>query len=551
MSKFLVGLAAMSACTVAALLPGDASACGGCFHPENDPEITVVTGHRMAFAISPKQTVLWDQVEYSGSPKEFAWVLPIKPGARLELANNAWFEALDAATSTRVIAPQLFCSFDNGFDGPYYGDDSGSGCGCGDEVAYAGGGSGAAGSSTGGDNQPPPVTVVQRETVGPYDVVTLSASIPGVLTNWLATNGFAVDPTVSPIIDQYQQEGFDFIAMRLQPEAGIQNMKPVRVVSPGASPVLPLRMVSAGTGANTAVTLFIIGEGRWEAKNLPNGAVAPADVTWDYLTSSSDYAARRLDVLAGDKGRTWITPYAHQGALLSPVTNSLGFQTQYIVGESTLNTINQLIVSTGLSNNETYDTLCAVAADSYADSNALVVDPCADGTGGGGGSGGSGGSGGGGGSATVGSGGGGGSGVIDCGEVGPGEIDARTLACAGNPDVPNSKFDDLSVALTGMHPSSVWVTRLEANLSRAGLELDLELQASANQATQDNWLTPGKKQNVPCVESAVIPPEDSNALQARRERRAMAAASAALVALALAFARRAARALAPSLARSR
>ena len=56
-------------------LPDDARACGGCFVPS---ETTVVTAHRMALAISPVQTVLWDQIQYAGSPAEFAWVLPVK-----------------------------------------------------------------------------------------------------------------------------------------------------------------------------------------------------------------------------------------------------------------------------------------------------------------------------------------------------------------------------------------------------------------------------------------------------------------------------------------
>jgi hypothetical protein len=74
---------------------GRADACGGCFH-EPDPvtgqqnQSTLVVAHRMAVAISTTHTVLWDQVEYAGSPTSFAWVLPVKPGAYLELSTDAW-----------------------------------------------------------------------------------------------------------------------------------------------------------------------------------------------------------------------------------------------------------------------------------------------------------------------------------------------------------------------------------------------------------------------------------------------------------------------------
>ena len=118
----------------------DAHACGGCFHQESDPQATVVTGHRMALSISPTQTVLWDQVRYAGSPSEFAWVLPIKPGARLEIGHNAWFEALEAATTTRVLAPRINCAPPPDFSEDYYYPthdyyDSGCNCGCSDDVA--------------------------------------------------------------------------------------------------------------------------------------------------------------------------------------------------------------------------------------------------------------------------------------------------------------------------------------------------------------------------------------------------------------------------------
>src|SRR5262245_4017582 len=73
--RLLAPMAALA--FTALLLPAtDARACGGCFHPPiiSQGESTVVTGHRMAFSTSPTQTVLWDQIKYSGDPKDFAWV---------------------------------------------------------------------------------------------------------------------------------------------------------------------------------------------------------------------------------------------------------------------------------------------------------------------------------------------------------------------------------------------------------------------------------------------------------------------------------------------
>ncbi len=83
--------------------PGWAQACGGCFGPPQT--VSTVTAHRMAFAVSKERTVLWDQFEYSGSPEEFSWVLPVAPGAYLEASTEAWFDALEGMTATRVSPP--------------------------------------------------------------------------------------------------------------------------------------------------------------------------------------------------------------------------------------------------------------------------------------------------------------------------------------------------------------------------------------------------------------------------------------------------------------
>jgi hypothetical protein len=56
----------------------DAHGCGGCFHqPSPTQDGTVVTDHRMIFAVSPTQTTLYDEIQYQGSPSSFAWVLPV------------------------------------------------------------------------------------------------------------------------------------------------------------------------------------------------------------------------------------------------------------------------------------------------------------------------------------------------------------------------------------------------------------------------------------------------------------------------------------------
>lgn len=430
----------------------EAHGCGACISPPG--ESTVVTGHRMALSISPKQTVLWDQIEYAGAPESFAWVLPVKPGAIIQLSNDAFFDTLDAATTTQILQPQVSCGSDSSF-------------GCGNSFGNSGGtaaleadGSSCVfceGETKGGGFAPPPVTVVSRGSVGPYSMVTLSTDTPGALNTWLTENGFALDPATQPVVDAYIAEGFDFIALKLLPDKDVRAMKPVRVVQEGANPTLPLRMVAIGTSANVALTLFVISEGRWEAQNFENTIVPSSLVAWDFNDSSSNYGELREKALARNGGATWLTAFAFQGALLSSLPSSpgLGFGGRmYRISDGTsfANTIAEAYIRQGISNGDTENDSCLAALDTLANNKAMVARPC----------------------------------PLDiplddptCGaSVSIDEIHAGSLACGS--------LDDVAVALTGLHPADVWMTRIEANLPHSALNKDLVLQAASLQLSENN-----------------------------------------------------------------
>jgi hypothetical protein len=441
----------------------DADACGACLVPPSDS--TIVTGHRMALSISTKQTVLWDQIQYQGAPADFAWVLPVKPGAVIEVSSDAWFETLEAATGVQVFQPNVDCG--GGSSGPSLG------CGASDSLAFAGSGGDFEDGASG-----PKVEVVHRGTVGPYETVTLSTETPGVLNDWLNKAGYAIDAESQPVIDAYVEEGFDFIALKLQPNKDVKEMKPVRVVQPGASPALPLRMVAIGTGANVAITLFVIGEGRWEAKNFTN-AVAPLDLlSWDFKDQSSNYGTLRQKALEQNGGATWLTAFAQPGALLSPLQAPfIGGTRNYSVSgnfSDFVDTIAAAYVQRGVANSEDTVTECTAIFPQIANSSQVVSDPCPFGKP---------------------------SNDPSCLEVAPGEIDARSLECG--------KLDDVGVALTGMHPNDVWLTRLEANLPRAALASDLVVQASGSQTAVDNLMQArsGKNTEELCGSQAAALPE--------------------------------------------
>jgi hypothetical protein len=434
----------------------DAKACGGCFVPQ--AENTVVTGHRMVMSISKTQTVLWDQIQYAGEPEEFSWVLPIKPGAHIEVGADAWFEVLDAATTTAVTAAPQFCGGGGNVDG-------GFGCGAmsSADAAFAGG----------RQAEPPQVEVVHQGTVGPYETVTLSADDPTALAAWLTSHGYQLPDDIKPVVDAYVDEGFDFIALRLIPGVGVQQMQPVRVITAGAGFALPLRMVAAGTGAKTALSLFVISEGRYQTGNFENVALDPAALTWDFATDSSNYSSLRQEMLAQNNGHSWLTSYARRGPFFSEVSTKVGFSNfvSYQVGTSQARTIAEAYARQGLLNSETSDTSCLGVFEAIAGSDKTVVPACAPDEEG-------------------------------CVPAGADEIDADTLACG--------TLDDLAVALVGMAPKDVWITRLDAELPRTALATDLQLEAADEQRAVENRHLTDNTTNDPCAPGAVTAPLGKN-----------------------------------------
>jgi len=305
MRKSLLGAAAAAAVTLVGATARDARACGGCFHPPTESG-TVITDHRMIFAVSPQQTTLYDEIEYQGSPSSFAWVLPIHGTVTVGLSSDVLFQAMDQATTTTIVAPTLPpCPS----------------CGCAPQAGFAASGSS---SSSGGSGGGASVTVLQQQVVGPYDTVQLASTDPMALTTWLTANGYAIPTSVTPIIDAYVSEGFDFLAMRLAPGQGVQAMRPVSVTSTGAGLSLPLRMVAAGTGATVGITLWVVSTGRYEPMNFQTFTIAGSDLTWDWSVDDSNYTSVQAKKEAALGNAAWqiesslsLSPFQIENVVLS------------------------------------------------------------------------------------------------------------------------------------------------------------------------------------------------------------------------------------------
>ena len=272
------------ASTLAAFAERDAAACGGCFHPPTQT-VSDITDERMLLAVSQTQTSLYDQIRYSGNPTSFAWVLPIRGTVDVALSADVLFDSIDALTTTQIVPPEPNCPSPN----------------CSGPVGFGGATAPTAGGQDGAGN----VTVTKQENVGPYATVQLHSTDPTALNDWLAQNGYSIPTDVTPVIDAYLNEGFDFLAMKLLPNQGIQAMRPVRVTMPGASLSLPLRMAAVGTGASVGITIWVVSDGRYEPQNFPSYHIEDSSLVWDFTANQSNYTKLRSQNETALGGKGW------------------------------------------------------------------------------------------------------------------------------------------------------------------------------------------------------------------------------------------------------
>ncbi|MDC0739961.1 DUF2330 domain-containing protein [Polyangium mundeleinium] len=249
-------------------------------------ESSKVTRHRTLLVFSAQKTTVVDQVEFAPVPESFAWVLPVPASATIALSSDALFNNLDVVTETVITPPPFVCP-------P-------SDCGT--------GGMGGAGGGGGGM---PAEVVPARETVGPYNIVSLQPGDPQALKDWLAAHGYAVDAGTAALIDSLATvQGYGFVALRMAPSASTLATRPIRVTLQGSVPTLPMRFSRAGAPMALPTRLYVVAGGRVDSQNMPSVTVSLDNLLWNWDTGTSNYASLRQDAFNVVGGTGWVVEHA-------------------------------------------------------------------------------------------------------------------------------------------------------------------------------------------------------------------------------------------------
>ena len=288
----ILALGILGAAALAIAIHHAALACGG-FFCTNSP--VDQNAERIIFTQNRDGTIsAYIQIQYTGSAEDFSWILPLPAAIDAEDievpedAMAAFFE-LDVATDPVFIPPPIpDCALQ--------------------DVRFMAVSEVAEGT----------VTVFASGAVGPYGFDVIGSDDPDAVVNWLRDNGYQVTVEMEPLIDVYVFEKFAFLAMRLLPDKGAQDVEPVKITYPSDKPMIPLRLTAVAATPDMGVMVWVFGDKQAYPTNYAKLEIPDTDITF-FPFGGTNY--RQLLGEQADEygGQGFITEYAAPSRELSVI----------------------------------------------------------------------------------------------------------------------------------------------------------------------------------------------------------------------------------------
>jgi hypothetical protein len=289
-----LSLAGAGLLAVLAGAPQRAQACGGFFCSTTPID---QSGEQIIFSLSQSHVTAHIQISFQGQAKDFAWVVPVQVKPELSVGSQSVFTALQQQTQPQFLVDWKFDSNYCGFRGPVAGAPSGAG--------------GKAPTPPAADNG---VMVLDMKEVGPYDSVTLSATDPTALVQWLNKNGFTQPPSAEPLIKHYVQLGMFFVALKLQQNAGVGEIQPIVLDMDNPEPCVPLILTQVAAIPDMPVYAYVLGKARAFPKNWFHVVLNERKIDW--LNGGSNYKTVVTDAINEAAGHGFVTEFAGKSDFL-------------------------------------------------------------------------------------------------------------------------------------------------------------------------------------------------------------------------------------------
>jgi hypothetical protein len=286
----LAALVAVQALVLAR--PALACGCGAVLTPQNTAvadETSLVRFQGTPGSGTPGTEDIVMSLRLAGSPASAAWFLPVPAKPTFALAGVDLFNSLAQVTAPRV--------------------------------RVVGGGSGHGEGAAAPPN--PQVSVLQQQTVGPYQVATLAANDGTALHDWLSAHGYQLPPALAGAVQPYAQAGWMYVAVRFDPAAGQQTigtqLPPLRVSFPSSQLVYPMRLTRMASTDQT-VRIYVLADHRVRS----TGSVGPTESQVSYA-GWQDPGTAPAALKALLPHRMFLTRFDQVGLAPSSVTDDYHF----------------------------------------------------------------------------------------------------------------------------------------------------------------------------------------------------------------------------------
>jgi MYXO-CTERM domain-containing protein len=275
-----------------AVAPRRADACGGFFCSQVPID---QSGEQIIFSVTQSHVTAHIQISYQGQAKDFAWVVPVQTQPKLSVGSQAVFTALQQQTQPQFQVDWKLDTNRCGIYPPNAGPTAGGG---------------APGRGTQDDG----VMVLDMKAVGPYDSVTLSATDPKALVEWLNKNGYQQPPAAEALIKHYVDAGMFFVGLKLQQNASAGDIQPIVLDMDNPEPCVPLILTRVAAVPDMPVHTYVLAKTRAFPRNWFHVTINERKIDW--ISNGSNYAKVATEAINEAAGHGFITEFAGKSDFL-------------------------------------------------------------------------------------------------------------------------------------------------------------------------------------------------------------------------------------------
>jgi hypothetical protein len=169
------------------------------------------------------------------------------------------------------------------------------------------------------------VTVLASGTAGPYAYDVITSPDPDAMFRWLRENDYRVTDDMGPLIRVYNDEGMVFLAMKLQPESGVQDIQPIVMTYESDAPMIPIRLTAVAANPNMNILTWIFADEQAIPANYEHIKIPDGNIRGDFMSFGGTNYLSLVDAeIDNYQGLAMITEYAQPtGDLAQRVTDPL------------------------------------------------------------------------------------------------------------------------------------------------------------------------------------------------------------------------------------